>query len=162
METWLSIFLFLKVVEMTPLSQSNEYRRGAWGPLDFDSFVGNLFIYFVWRFIEFSPHIRNIYQDMDVCWLNFFCLGFKYVLSICSLQFSMQERLLLSLLLLSFSSRCLLCAVLSLEGSLCVHVGVSGFVVQILFCFPPCHLISEKAFQVRLSLSFLQWGSCFL
>lgn len=59
-------FSFLKVVEITSLSLSNEHRREAQGQLDFDCFVG-FFLLLVQRFIECSLDTKEVFQDVYTC-----------------------------------------------------------------------------------------------
>lgn len=110
-------FSSLQVVEITPFSLSNEYRREARGRLDSDSFVGYLFLLAVCRFIELSLDIKEVYQDRCECLFHFFGIACKYAFSICSLKFSTQKRLIIMIVMF------LACAVLSLEDSLYTPVG---------------------------------------
>lgn len=75
-------FSSLQVVEITPFSPSNEYRREARGRLDSDSFVGYLFLLAVCRFIELSLDIKEVYQDRCACSFHFFGIACKYAFSI--------------------------------------------------------------------------------
>lgn len=66
-------YVFLQVIEITPLSLSNDYRREALGQLDSDSFVGHRSLWPVWSLIEFSRDSKKVYQDVcaHVGWISF-------------------------------------------------------------------------------------------